>query len=109
MRRSLPCSAVESAARGVRDEAVAEKPGPSRVPALCFLRVLPAGMLGNFGGDLRERRLLGDGEAIAASAWEALASYYNARPETSGMCPHTVDGKAHSAAGWAGGRQSAAR
>ncbi|RNC39100.1 hypothetical protein TcCL_NonESM11588 [Trypanosoma cruzi] len=25
------------------------------------------------------------------------------------MCPHTVDGQAHSAAGWAGGRQSAAR
>ncbi|RNC42495.1 hypothetical protein TcCL_NonESM07845 [Trypanosoma cruzi] len=25
------------------------------------------------------------------------------------MCPHTVDGQLHSAAGWAGGRQSAAR
>ncbi|RNC43942.1 hypothetical protein TcCL_NonESM06326 [Trypanosoma cruzi] len=25
------------------------------------------------------------------------------------MCPHTVDGQVHSAAGWAGGRQSAAR
>ncbi|ESS60700.1 hypothetical protein TCDM_11755 [Trypanosoma cruzi Dm28c] len=109
MRRSLPWSAVESAARGVRDEAVAEKPGPSRVPALCFLRFLPAGMLGIFGGDLRERRLLGDGETIVASAWEALANYYNARPKTSGMCRHTVDGQAHSAAGWAGGCQFAAR
>ncbi|RNF11559.1 hypothetical protein TcG_09208 [Trypanosoma cruzi] len=27
-------------------------------PRLCFLRVLPAGMLGNFGGDLRARHLL---------------------------------------------------
>ncbi|RNC34141.1 mucin-associated surface protein (MASP), partial [Trypanosoma cruzi] len=42
-------------------------------------------------------------------AWEALANYYNARPSTSGVCPHTVEGQAHSAAGWAGGRQSAAR
>ncbi|RNC32479.1 hypothetical protein TcCL_Unassigned04903 [Trypanosoma cruzi] len=33
----------------------------------------------------------------------------NARLSTSGVCPHTVDGQAHSAAGWAGGRQSAAR
>ncbi|EAN97719.1 hypothetical protein Tc00.1047053507237.30 [Trypanosoma cruzi] len=28
-------------------------------PRLCFLRLLPAGMIGNFGGDLRARRLLG--------------------------------------------------
>ncbi|EKG07945.1 hypothetical protein TCSYLVIO_000921 [Trypanosoma cruzi] len=50
-----------------------------------------------------------DAGAIVASAWEALANYYSARLSTSGVCPHTVDGRAHSAAGWAGGRQSAAR
>ncbi|KAF5216536.1 hypothetical protein ECC02_010698 [Trypanosoma cruzi] len=38
MRRSLPSFVVGSAARGVCDEAVAEAPGPSRVPAF----VLPA-------------------------------------------------------------------
>ncbi|RNC55300.1 hypothetical protein TcCL_ESM07214 [Trypanosoma cruzi] len=46
---------------------------------------------------------------VAASACEALSNYRNARPSTSSMCPHIVDGRAHSAAGWAGGRQSAAR
>ncbi|RNC39788.1 hypothetical protein TcCL_NonESM10817 [Trypanosoma cruzi] len=38
VKRSLPWSVGGSAARGVRDEAVAEVPGPSRVPAF----VLPA-------------------------------------------------------------------
>ncbi|RNF00069.1 hypothetical protein TcG_11815 [Trypanosoma cruzi] len=38
MKRSLPWSVGGSAARGVCDEAVAEAPGPPRVPAL----VLPA-------------------------------------------------------------------
>ncbi|RNC41499.1 hypothetical protein TcCL_NonESM08920 [Trypanosoma cruzi] len=38
MKRSSPWSVGESTARGVCDEAVAEEPGPSRVPAF----VLPA-------------------------------------------------------------------
>ncbi|RNC44292.1 hypothetical protein TcCL_NonESM05971 [Trypanosoma cruzi] len=38
VKRSLPWTVVGSAARGVRDEALAEVPGPSRVPAF----VLPA-------------------------------------------------------------------
>ncbi|RNC44906.1 hypothetical protein TcCL_NonESM05398 [Trypanosoma cruzi] len=36
MKRSLPWSVVGSAARGVCDVAVAEAPGPSRVPAFVF-------------------------------------------------------------------------
>ncbi|RNF04360.1 hypothetical protein TcG_10800 [Trypanosoma cruzi] len=38
-----------------------------------------------------------------------LSNHRNARPSTLGVCRHTVDGRAHSAADWAGECQSAAR
>ncbi|ESS60492.1 hypothetical protein TCDM_11982 [Trypanosoma cruzi Dm28c] len=109
MRRSFPWSVVESAARGVCDEAVAEEPGPSRVPAF----VLPACLACWHAWQLRWRPAREAPVRMTVKQSRhphgRLSNHWNAGPSTSSMCPHTVDGRAHSAAGWTGGRQSAAR
>ncbi|RNC53366.1 hypothetical protein TcCL_ESM09310 [Trypanosoma cruzi] len=109
MKRSVPCSVgdqqhVASVMRRWRKGLV-----HLEYPRLCFLRVLSAGMLDDFGGDLRARRLLRRRWSHCGIRILGLSHYRNARPSTSRMCRHIVDGRAHSAADWAGGRQSAAR
>ncbi|EKF26408.1 hypothetical protein MOQ_009900, partial [Trypanosoma cruzi marinkellei] len=107
---SLPWSVVGSAACGDSQEAVAEEPGSpfdTRVCASC-VSCLPARLALSVATCAR-RICYEDGVAIAASACEALSDYRNAGLNTSGMCRRIVDGRAHPAVDWAGGRQPTAR
>ncbi|RNC51717.1 hypothetical protein TcCL_ESM11132, partial [Trypanosoma cruzi] len=76
---------------------------------MCFVRFFPVDTLGIFGGDLFLRRLSIWRWRHCGSRMGDLLNYRNARLSMSGACFHIVDGRAHSAADWAGGRQSAAR
>ncbi|RNC32258.1 hypothetical protein TcCL_Unassigned05144, partial [Trypanosoma cruzi] len=110
MKRSLPWSAgdqqpVASVMKRWRKSLV-----HLEYPRWCFLRALPAGMLGNFGGSLRARRLLkrrwshcGIRIRGPLKLSERQAEHVRHVPS---YCGRT---SADSAAGWSEGRQSAAR